>query len=53
LKKKEQAQEPAVEIKSVEYETQAIEETANILFKPNPGPQTDFLAASEREVISG
>ena len=53
MKKKEQAQEPAVEIKSVEYETQAIEETANILFKPNPGPQTDFLAASEREVLYG
>ena len=53
LKKKEQVQEPTVEIKSVEYETQAIEETANILFKPNPGPQTDFLAAGEREVLYG
>ena len=52
-KKKEQAQKPTVEIKSVEYETQAIEETANVLFKPNPGPQTDFLAAAEREVLYG
>ena len=30
-----------------------IEETANVLFKPNAGPQTDFLAASEREVLYG
>ena len=29
------------------------EEEANILFKPNDGPQTDFLAASEREVLYG
>jgi len=50
---KEQVPEPAVEIKPVEYETEAIEETANILFKPNPGPQTDFLAAAEREVLYG
>lgn len=25
----------------------------NIAFKPNPGPQSDFLAASEREVLMG
>ena len=25
----------------------------NIIFKPNPGPQTHFLAASEREVLYG
>ena len=30
-----------------------IEERANVLFKPNEGPQTDFLAASEREVLYG
>ena len=24
-----------------------------VVFQPNPGPQTDFLAASEREVLSG
>ena len=29
------------------------EEEANVLFKPNEGPQTDFLAASEREVLYG
>ena len=53
LKKKEQAQKPTVEVKEVEYEAEAIEEHANVLFKPNPGPQTDFLAASEREVLYG
>ena len=55
-KKQEQAQKPTVEIqeiKPVEFDTQAIEETQNVLFKPNAGPQTDFLAASEREVLYG
>lgn len=28
-------------------------EHENIIFKPNPGPQTAFLAASEREVLYG
>lgn len=26
---------------------------ANIIFRPNPGPQTDFLAATETEVLYG
>jgi len=26
---------------------------ANVIFRPNPGPQTDFLAASEQEVLYG
>ena len=30
-----------------------IEETRNVVFKPNEGPQTEFLAASEREVLYG
>ena len=29
------------------------EEQEEVVFKPNPGPQTDFLAASEREVLYG
>ncbi len=56
LKKKEQVQKkqlPKVVIAETEYETADIEATANILFKPNPGPQTAFLAASEREVLYG
>lgn len=28
-------------------------DSENIIFKPNPGPQTEFLAASEREVLYG
>lgn len=31
----------------------AIREDANIIFEPNPGPQTDFLAATEKEVFYG
>jgi hypothetical protein len=31
----------------------AVEEAHNVIFKPNPGPQTEFLAASEREVLYG
>ena len=30
-----------------------IEEAQNIVFKPNAGPQTDFLASGEREVLYG
>ena len=30
-----------------------IEEQHNVIFKPNEGPQTDFLAAGEREVLYG
>ena len=29
------------------------EEEQNVVFKPNEGPQTEFLAASEREVLYG
>ena len=30
-----------------------VEEAQNIVFKPNAGPQTDYLASSEREVLYG
>lgn len=30
-----------------------LEEDVNIVFKPNPGPQTEFLAATEKEVLFG
>jgi hypothetical protein len=30
-----------------------VEEQYNIIFKPNDGPQTEFLAAGEREVLYG
>ena len=55
-KKKEQAQPKQTvsieEVAATEYDT-SVAEHANILFKPNDGPQTDFLAASEREVLYG
>jgi hypothetical protein len=46
-------QKPKVEIQDVSHETDSVEEHANVLFKPNEGPQTEFLAASEREVLYG
>ena len=33
--------------------TAPVEEQHNVIFKPNAGPQTDFLAAGEREVLFG
>lgn len=36
-----------------EFEPIRPEEELNVIFKPNPGPQTEFLAASEREVLYG
>lgn len=38
----------------VEYEfPELLEQEKELIFKPNPGPQTEFLAASEREVLYG
>ena len=30
-----------------------VEEAVNVVFQPNPGPQTEFLSSSEREVLYG
>jgi hypothetical protein len=46
LKKKEQVQEPKIQEVS-DVEAVPIEER-NVIFKPNTGPQTEFLAAGER-----
>ena len=46
-------QKPKVEIQEVSHEIDSVEEHANVLFKPNDGPQTEFLASSEREVLYG
>lgn len=32
---------------------EAVQDEDNVAFKANPGPQSDFLAASEREVLMG
>lgn len=38
----------------VEYEFPTLlEQERDVIFKPNPGPQTEFLAAPEREVLYG
>ena len=37
----------------IELNNTPIEETRNVIFQPNKGPQTDFLAAGEREVLYG
>ena len=44
--------EPAKIVETTSSEI-AVEEAHNVIFKPNPGPQTEFLAASEREVLYG
>ena len=44
---------PKSEIKITETENVSLEEKHNILFRPNEGPQTAFLASSEREVLYG
>ena len=51
MKKKEQVQEPKIQEVS-NIEAVPIEER-NIIFRPNTGPQTEFLAAGEREVLYG
>jgi len=51
-KKKEPAQEKQLSKIRIEKE-EAIEDIHHVIFKPNEGPQTEFLAASEREVLYG
>jgi hypothetical protein len=48
--KVEDKQTVPAQVKAAEYD---VEEAQNIVFKPNPGPQTSFLSASEREVLYG
>ena len=38
------------QVKAPEYDVDA---AMDVVFKPNPGPQTSFLSASEREVLYG
>ena len=53
MKSKEQEQPKQQLDKTIEYDTIDIEEHQNVIFKPNEGPQTEFLAAGEREVLYG
>ena len=50
--KKKQEQPKVIEVSSFDP-IEKIEEQHNIIFKPNKGPQTEFLAAGEREVLYG
>ena len=38
------------EVKAPEFD---VEVAQDVVFKPNPGPRTDFLSSSEREVLYG
>ncbi len=53
MKKKEQVAEPKPVIQELEEIEVVPEEEQNVVFKPNEGPQTEFLAAGEREVLYG
>jgi len=46
-------QEPLQQTEVKEKTVDAVEDTHVVIFKPNEGPQTEFLAASEREVLYG
>ena len=52
---KETVSEPESTITPVALKPQPIEveKAQKIIFQPNPGPQTDFLSASEQEVLYG
>ena len=52
-KKKQEEQKPEPKVAIKEKKELTFEEKHNILFRPNVGPQTEFLAASEREVLYG
>jgi hypothetical protein len=53
----EEQTQPKIEVKedpqAPEFEPIRPEEEHNVIFKPNAGPQTEFLAAGEREVLYG
>jgi len=57
LKKVSQVITPSEPKKTVPAEVKAepfdVEVAQDVVFKPNPGPQSDFLSASEREVLYG
>ena len=52
-KKKKTQKKPEPPKVVVDHDLAKVEEQHNIIFKPNAGPQTDFLAAGEREVLYG
>ena len=53
LKKIEGSEASVTSPEDLEGVPKALKEEAEILFQPNDGPQTDFLAASETDVLYG
>ena len=53
LKPKERGQAKKQVTPVIQREAVPQEEAHNVVFKPNEGPQTDFLASGEREVLYG
>ena len=56
-KKKDQAPTPTKKIEAAPAQAKPpefdVEYAQSVVFKPNPGPQTQYLASSEREVLYG
>lgn len=44
---------PVIDLPPMELDKTNFDEEVNIAFEPNPGPQTEFLAAEEQEVLFG
>jgi len=44
---------PYVELEAVEWDLSVVPEDREIIFTPNPGPQTEFFASDELEVLYG
>ena len=53
LKPVELVQEKVEQTKRYEAAVEELQQTHNVHFTPNPGPQEEFLCASEREVLYG
>jgi len=52
LDKAKSSKEPSV-VEGLDFGGEPVEENREVAFRPNPGPQTQFLSANEREVFYG
>ena len=53
MKSTGQGQKSKVKVKKTQEVEELPTEEQNVVFAPNKGPQTEFLAAAEREVLYG
>lgn len=53
LEKPELVETPAVHQDKMEFDYDTIPQDREIIFQPNPGPQTEFLASPEKQVLYG